>query len=559
MVETVQFGQVIIDKINDCISKSKAGAEMHAYTEAGGKLREACELFSTMILNAFLGETATANCFKLDDKLKMLRERKCLEKKEVDLLYEIKEYGNNTVHSDKNENFNVEEINDLIPSFESLFQDYISNTDSKYKSFLERAKSGEAEAFKKMDRYITKALQLYTDNWFKKYAGYKAGEKHCVFKIELSSDELSDNDKIEIKKNLYLATREYMALLCRVSQINVVGDDYGRLQAELLRYNTSNYKAGALENYNACFEYPKNLKCKSNELDLYYKGSNNEIVYANNATFIQKNSRLDSYELRKKYEIKTYYLPDEVNALYYDNDKILWAKQRIKNGYESQTDKATSRLSMKSVDDFIFTKIRMMCEGSLSGETTWNSDIYDYARMIHQAIERTKAGFGSKYSPNPLSEIISKTDNCIIEEEDKAYSEAEEKLEELEQNLNIKQDKEKIENTIETWKEQLEDIKNSYLFHDRESKKQRASEKSFLIALIPSLSLLILCILNLKVEMTLWSLLLLVLIGYLIIICCSLIFNIVKLNKNYKDAMKQKEKLKREYNSKRKLVLKTNK
>lgn len=547
MVETVQFEQAIIDKTNECISKSKAGLEMKAYTEAGGKLREACELFATMILNSFLSETATSNCFKLDDKLKMLRERKCLEKKAVDLLYEIKEYGNNTVHSDKNENFNVEEINELIPSFESLFQDYISNTDSKFKSFLERAKSGEAEAFKKMDRYITKVLQLCTDNWFKNYGGYKAGEKHCVFKIEITSNELSDNDKIEIKKNLYLATREYMALLCRVSQINVVGDDYGRLQAELLRYNTNNYKAGVLPNYNACFGYPGKLKCKSNELDLYYKNSDNEIIYANNATVIQKNSGSDSYELRKKYEIETYYLPYEVKILYCENDKILWAKNRIKSGYKLQADNATSRLLMKSVDDFIFTKIRVMCEGSLSGETTWNSDMYDYARMIHQAIEQTKTRFGSKYSPNPLSDIISKTDNCIIEEEDKAYSEAKEKLEKTIQSTEL----EKIK---KNWMDKLDRIKCDIQALKSKNEKIEAEKKEFYKKLIlPLLGILIFSCMNLIIGVSLVSIVAIIFLLIHVLIPC---IEIVELSKSQKNNERKLEELKKKYNDNRRLVVK---
>lgn len=558
MNETIQFEQVTIDKINDCVSKSKAGAEMQAYTEAGGKLREACELFSTMILNAFLGESATANRSNLDEKLKMLRERKCLLKKETDILYAIKEYGNNTVHSDKNENFNVEEINILIPSFYDLLQDYVDNANSKYENFLERAESGETEAFKKMDRYITKTLQLYTDNWFKNYDGYKSGEKRRVFKIELSKDEISDNDKIEIKKNLYLATKEYMSLLCRISQINGIGDDYGRLQSELSRYNTNNYKAGVLKDYNACFGYPYELKCECDVLGTYY---NNEIVYWNDATIVVKDSYSDSYVLRKKYTINTYRLPAEVSNLYENNTTIFYAKERTKNGNAFESDKVTSRQVMKSVDDFIFTKIRVMCEGSLSGEIAWYCDIYDYARMIHQAIEKTKAKFGSKYLPNPLSDIFSMTDACIINEENLAYSETIEKIEELKRNLEKEKEIENVkkerENVIKNWQEEMSSIKRHYKFNIGKVKELKKKQIIYYMLFFLSIAFLILCFLEFKNEKDLfWSFVLMILLFTLLLICPFLAIDIVKINKEYEKAIQNENKLKKEYNAKKRLKIK---
>lgn len=65
MNQTIEFKQETVDKINNCLSESKTGAEMQAYAEAGAKMRETCEHFSSAVLDTFIGE-GTSKKQKLD-------------------------------------------------------------------------------------------------------------------------------------------------------------------------------------------------------------------------------------------------------------------------------------------------------------------------------------------------------------------------------------------------------------------------------------------------------------------------------------------------------------
>lgn len=433
MNNKIDLDSALIEEINTDIEKAKKGVELKAYTEAGGKAREACEFFTKMILNAFLDNTVNGKYITLNDQLKLIKDRKCLESKEVEILYGIKEYGNSAVHSDKNPDFNPEAISKLLPAFEKIVQKYISDIDKQYEKYIERSKSGEANAFRKIDNYLKIALETYVENWtncFNDCINVKSDNDtlkmyYLYSRIYLPENKISYEDKLKIRENLYSATKDYMGILCRINQINVFGDDYTKILTELSKYNANSGKLG----YSKSSFYYESTILKSQIIpdDIETDDSYAKSSYSNFAFGIIEDDFCG--KIVQLYDIDSYRLP-----------------YKLKN-------------TNNQLDLSAFFEIRKICEGALVGTDSWDSEIYGYIRLIHQAVESTKKTFGGKYNANPLDDLIGKMDNCILAIEEKAYAETKEEFakHEIKWQQNAKESAKQVE--INKWKDELSSIK----------------------------------------------------------------------------------------------------
>ncbi len=409
-MEEIIIDSVTISQINESLEKASNAVAAQNYTEAGIETRKACEVFTTAILESFLRNDLVKNYSSLDEKIKGIRDNKCMERKEIDVLFDAKSYGNNVAHINKSIYFNPRTIVELLPSFTKLVNDYLSNINEKYDAYLSRFELGEAELFERFDSYIKASLQTYVLAWKKAYEENGLTKSLYIGATILPKEYINDEDRQAIKKNLYNATKILMDIVCKFNRVNVEDSDYLTLMEKLEKIQQYNRKQ---RNYNNRLEYnypvPVDVEIKkySNKKEASRK---NKVLYSSLSCEIAEiSSESDyqpfSYVLSCNYEPKSYPLPIAVIRSLGEDYKY----RMFKSDFESLT-----------FEQSFFADIRNICEDSFYNGDGWDERIYGYIRMVHQVAENLKAEHDTKYSQNPMSELIQELDNIVIAEENAA-------------------------------------------------------------------------------------------------------------------------------------------
>lgn len=437
-MEDIKMNQQEVDEIQSKIIEAKRTLELKEYTAVGVSLRQADELFAKMILNLFINKNESNKYFNLDKKLFALKEYGCLEKADCDVLYEVKQFGNNLAHSEKADDFDCSQAYELLPKFEKVINKYLNHIKEEYQKYLKRKKDAENEIFKKADLYITKALRLFTETpWETKKEPIYYGSSRKPFryhlKIFVSSEKISDDAKINIKKNLYLATLNYLIALSKLNNCYKNDNDFLTLVRNLENINESTYKNHP--ELNGCLYF--DLENEMNEI-LKYE-SPHEYMYDEN----------HSYGINSRGKVVKLYSTSPISMpLLLIDDYLKVKNDDIKND--------------KCVDSMVFTEINKICSGSLKGEITWNDEIYGYIRLIHQSIETTKRKYGEKYQENPYKYLVSNMDGKIKKQELDAKKALEEKAVEIREQYEKKVNEEnKLQKQEEELAKKQEEASNS--------------------------------------------------------------------------------------------------
>lgn len=406
-MEEIVIDSNVISQINGSLQKAKNAVETQGYTEAGIEIRKVAEVFTTVILEKFLGESSLENCSSLDEKIKAIRDDKCMLRKETDLLFDVKSYGNNVAHINKSFNFNPKLIVELFPNFAKLVEDYLSNINEKYDAYLSRFEFGEAELFERFDAYIKVATQTFSSSWKKAYE--ENGFTQSLYGgAPVLPKEYIDNENMQtIKKNLYNASKILMDIVCKFNMVNVESPDYITLVEKLEQIRQINQKQRNRKN-SLKYNYPMIVQAKIRECS-YVRKSNPKaktLYHSHSCLIVETSSDSEyqpfSYEVVRNYEPSSYPLP-------------LVVRKTMQNEFVS----ASFCYDYEFMPSF-FSEIRNLCEDGFYNGSEWDRKIYGYIRMVHQVAENLKVEHEPKYPLNPMTEIIHVLDDVIIKEENAA-------------------------------------------------------------------------------------------------------------------------------------------
>lgn len=395
-MKNIVINEDIKEKIAESLNKAEKALSTQGYTEAGIEARIACENFATVILETFLGESVASQYKSLDDKIKAIKDNGCMAYDGVDLLFDIKSYGNNVAHPEKSPNFNPETIVSLFPRFKRLIESYFAKIEVKYDNFLARRGSGDVEVYERFDKYITKATTAFVRAWKKAYEENGPIKELYNERIVLYRNYIDNEDKNEIKENLYNATKMFMLLFCKLNGVSEKSVDYLRLleDMEMIEKHSANSRFSIL------------LK----HLDLRYKISN------------RLNAKINNYEWKT--------LINNTKIFYKNRSFVIeevWDKDgdgyhpylcKIVRAYE-----VLSCWTFPSIDIKFLEEIRKFCEDATFGGSSWNEYAYSYIRTLHSVGEEMKRGYFSKAAANPMTELIKELDTFIIKIEDQAFEE----------------------------------------------------------------------------------------------------------------------------------------
>ena len=467
---TIEQGK--INKINDCLDAVETAIDKEAYTEAGVKLRETCEHFASAVLDAFIGEGTSDNYRTLDDKIKAVKEYKCMAKDDINLLYAVKSYGNNSAHSEKSRNFDLKEAERLYPKLEALINSYISGIESKYEQYLTRKVSGEIELFKRIDGYITEAMSEFVRIWLEQM---KKADDEIVNELYYQTPLLPERficleDRNKIKKALYSAVKNFMAIVCEFHRIDSDNLDYFELLKKLKVIEYTYFKDSDPRKPKSFVNFKEPERMRNVEINTCSSGYKPMISYSKNASGIEKDNFF-SNRIVRLYDVTSYKFPYGIR----DEDRME-AEEDLPKSWDGKT----TFLDGSTREIAYFAAVRKICEDAWVDGNAWHSEIYGYICMLYNSAETIKEKYNGRYQVNSKTkQLISEVNAKIIEIENNSFS-----IVTAERNKTLAQEAEKAEiknkkelEEIKIKNKELEIRKKELEIQKEEQKKEEIAQK----------------------------------------------------------------------------------